>query len=254
MPRRDRLEIAAVKELPDPLVQRNVDLKGFKGFMLDVDRLLASELVALASPEQLSAAFMLWCRAWKQSPPASLPDDDAILASFSGAGRKWSKVKDMALRGFVKCSDGRLYHRVLAEEANEAWRRREKYRSRAKTAADSRWNKQCLENATSIPKALHGECLGNAVDGTGTVEEERTVLRTAADAAPDEVIWSAGVKLLTGAGVSESSARAFLGDLRKRHDDSDLAAAVWRCMAEKPIDPRAWLKAAMGERKRRVVV
>lgn len=76
----------------------------------------------------------------------------------------------------------------------------------------------------------------------------------AAEAAPDEVIWGAGLKLLGRAGVSESGARSFLGSLRKIHDDGDIAAAIWRCMAEKPVDPRAWLKAALGDRKRGVVV
>jgi len=113
--------------LPDPLVPSEVDLCGFPGFVLNVDRLLASELVALGSPEECWAALMLWCRAWQQTPPASLPNDERVLASFSGAGRRWNKVKEIALRGFVECSDGRLYHRVLAEEATKAWKKRQQY-------------------------------------------------------------------------------------------------------------------------------
>ncbi|MCW6512625.1 hypothetical protein [Lichenifustis flavocetrariae] len=77
-----------MSDLPDPLVSPDVDLRGFSGFMLDVDRLLTSELVALGTPEECWAALMLWCRAWKQSPPASLPDDDRVLAAFSGAGKR----------------------------------------------------------------------------------------------------------------------------------------------------------------------
>src|SRR5215469_10930319 len=103
-------------ELPAPLVPADVERLRFSGFMLDVDRLLASELVALGSPEECWAALMLWCRAWKQSPPASLPDDERVLAAFSGAGKRWPKVRTVAMRGFVKCNDGRWYHRVLAAE------------------------------------------------------------------------------------------------------------------------------------------
>lgn len=125
-------------ELPAPLVAADVDLRGFNGFILDVDRLLASELVALGKPAECWAAVMLWCRAWKQSPPASLPDDDRILASFSGAGSNWAKVKREALRGFVKCSDGRLYHRVLSAEANDAWERRKKFRERSAKANEAK--------------------------------------------------------------------------------------------------------------------
>lgn len=128
------------QQLPEPLVPAEVDLRGFSGFVLDVDRLLASELVALGKPEECWAAVMLWCRAWKQQPPASLPDDDRILAVFSGAGSRWPKVKEMALRGFVKCADGRLYHRVLAEEANKAWERRKKFKERSAKAHERRWS------------------------------------------------------------------------------------------------------------------
>lgn len=126
-------------QLPDPLVPAEVDLRGFSGFMLNVDRLMASELVALGTPEECWAAMMLWCRAWKQTPPGSLPDDERVLRAFSGAGTRWSKVKSMALRGFVKCSDGRLYHRVLCEEVNDAWERRKKFKERSAKANERRW-------------------------------------------------------------------------------------------------------------------
>ncbi len=126
-------------QLPPPLVSAEVELDGFPGFMLNVDRFLSSELVALCSPEEGWAAFHLWCRAWKQRPPASLPNDERLLASFSGAGPRWKKVRAMALRGFVLCADGRLYHRVLAAEANEAWDRRKKFRERSEKANSKRW-------------------------------------------------------------------------------------------------------------------
>lgn len=98
-----------------------MDVREFNGFMLDVEKLTASELVALSSGEEFKAAVMLWCRAWKQVPAGSLPNDDRVLAAFSGAGKQWKKVKEMALRGFVLCSDGRLYHQTLCEDARRAY-------------------------------------------------------------------------------------------------------------------------------------
>ncbi len=116
-------------ELPAPFVSAEVDLRGMPGFMLNVERLLQSELVALGTPEECWAAFMLWCRAWQQFPAGSLPNDERVLASFSGAGRRWRKVREMALHGFVRCSDGRLYHKVLSQEVLVAWRKRQTYRN-----------------------------------------------------------------------------------------------------------------------------
>lgn len=127
-----------IDALPDPLTPAGCDLRNFDGFLLNVERLLASELWALATPEEFKCAVALWCRAWKQVPCASLPDDDAILASYSGAGRRWLKVKSMALRGFQKCNDGRLYHATLAEDALRAMGAKEKNALRTKKATEAR--------------------------------------------------------------------------------------------------------------------
>ena len=155
-----------------PLVSQEVDLRGFSGFMLDVDRLLASELVALGTPEECWAAVMLWCRAWKQQPAGSLPDDDRILAAFSGTGKRWKDVKAMALRGFIKCDDGRLYHRVLCEEANNAWERRKKFKERSARANERRWsgNPSAIQQGVQqgVQQASDKESLRFPGTGTGT--------------------------------------------------------------------------------------
>jgi hypothetical protein len=125
-------------DLPAPLVPSDVDLSRLDGFMLDTVKLLGSELVALSSGDEFKAAVLLWARSWKQRPACSLPDDERVLASFAMCDmRKWRKVKVMALRGWVKCSDGRLYHRVLAQDALRAHRAAEQRRQ----AIAKRWGK-----------------------------------------------------------------------------------------------------------------
>lgn len=106
---------------------------------VDVMRLFDSDLWALSTGEEFKAAFALWGRSFFQVPAASLPDDDRILAHLSCAGGRWPKVKEAALRGWVKCSDGRLYHRVVAEKANEAWASRRSYRDRSRKGNTARW-------------------------------------------------------------------------------------------------------------------
>lgn len=138
---------------PAPLVSPDTDVRDLDGFMLNVERMLASELWALSSGDEFKAAFALWMRAWKQFPAGSLPDDDRVLAAFSGAGNKWAKVRAMALRGFVKCTDGRLYHRVLAAEAMRSygW----KMTSRKKREADAerlrKWRASHAETPVDTP-------------------------------------------------------------------------------------------------------
>ncbi len=76
-----------------------------------------------------------------QLPAASLPNDERILAKLAGYGRdveSWIKVRDEALRGFIECSDGRLYHPVVAEKALEADDQRKRQKERTQKATEAR--------------------------------------------------------------------------------------------------------------------
>lgn len=112
---------------PAPLTPHDCDLRAFRDMPLDIGRFRDSDLVTIGSPESVLAAILLWGAAWHQVPAASLPNDDRVLARLAGYGRAveaWREIRDDALRGFVLCSDGRLYHRVLAEKANNSWDKR----------------------------------------------------------------------------------------------------------------------------------
>jgi hypothetical protein len=119
-----------------PFVPADVDLRGLPWMRLDTQRLLDSDMFALSTGDEFKFAVALWCKSWSQTPAASLPNDDRILAHLSGAGARWKKVKAMALRGWILCDDGRLYHPVVAEMAMQAWEERQDFRSRQEAAAD----------------------------------------------------------------------------------------------------------------------
>jgi Protein of unknown function (DUF1376) len=130
---------------PEPLVPADVDLRDLDGFMLNVERLLASELWAIATGTQIKAALSLWCRAWKQVPAASLPDDERVLAPFAGLPlAQFRRERAVAMRGFVKCADGRLYHRVLAQDALRAWQSKCRRADEKQAEAEriKRWREQ----------------------------------------------------------------------------------------------------------------
>jgi uncharacterized protein YdaU (DUF1376 family) len=131
-----------MSDVPEPLVPPSCDCRDLDGFMLNVERLMASELVALSTHEVVAAALFLWCRAWKQIPAASLPDDDKVLASFARLPlARFKKIKAAVLRGFVKCTDSRLYHRVLAKEAIGAYQRKVDFQRKRATDSERlrRW-------------------------------------------------------------------------------------------------------------------
>jgi len=137
--------------LPDPLTPADCDLRDFAFMPLDVVRLRDSDLAVTAEADEFRCAVLLWCASWHQVPAASLPDDDKILAQYAGYGRvvkEWLKVRTGALRGWVKCADGRLYHPVVAEKASEAWTA--KLRQRLKTEC-SRIKKHNERHGTKLP-------------------------------------------------------------------------------------------------------
>jgi hypothetical protein len=141
---------ADLTTLPAPLTPPDCDLRDFAFMPLDVVRLRDSDLAVTAEADEFRCAVLLWCASWHQVPAASLPDDDKVLAQYAGYGRvvkEWLKVRDGAMRGWVKCSDGRLYHAVVAEKANEAWTA--KLRQRLKTEC-ARIKKHNERHGTSI--------------------------------------------------------------------------------------------------------
>ena len=268
-----------------PMTTPEMDLRGFPGFMLDVERLLASELVALGTGDEIAAAMMLWCRAWQQSPPGSLPNEDRVLAAFSKA-KNWSKVRAMALRGFVLCSDGRLYHKFVCQQAHDAWDRRKRYREKQEREADRlrKWReKKQAGNAGSNVRIAGDDDVGNAygnADGNvgGNVDETRFKARTKRvregegkekgskpvnpsgtdvpggdpppGLAPNEALFQIGVPWLVSRGCKDSSVRSLLGGAVKKLGAEGAWAMVSECMREGPIEPIAWLAAGLNERMR----
>jgi hypothetical protein len=124
--------------LPAPLVPADVDLRDFGYLPLDVVRLRDSDLSTHATGEAFKAAVLLWCASWHQIPAGSLPRDDKLLRKFAGFPHRWKAVKEQALRGFVHCSDGRLYHVVLCEKALESWTKKLAQRERTRAASAAR--------------------------------------------------------------------------------------------------------------------
>lgn len=133
---------------PLPLVPAEVDIRDFAFMPLDVSRLRDSDLAANETPEACWAAVLLWAASWHQIPAASIPNDDRWIAKQAGyaqrgkIAKEWSDIRSGALRNWVECSDGRLYHPVVAEKALEAWRAKLKQRWSSELARIKKHNQR----------------------------------------------------------------------------------------------------------------
>jgi hypothetical protein len=114
------------------MVPPEVDLRGMAFMPLFGDRLFKSTTWIEARPEARAAALQLYWHAFAHEvPAASLPDNERVLADHAGLSLKvFRRARPQALRGWLKCSDGRLYHPVLAEIANDSWSARVAHRAR----------------------------------------------------------------------------------------------------------------------------
>lgn len=121
-----------------PLTPPDCDLRDFPFMQLEIKRLLGSETWILGTGDERAAAIALWLESWHQVPAASLPDNDRMLAHLSQS-KAWKRVKEHALRGWVKCSDERLYHPVVAEKSLEAWIEKLLNRLSGSTGNAKRW-------------------------------------------------------------------------------------------------------------------
>lgn len=174
---------------PDPPYPADTRANGWR-FELDFERIKRSDTWVLADPEWRPWLLMIWVTAWDQIPSGSLPADHSLIAARIGIDiRTFAAHADILLRGFVRHSDGRLYHPVVVEHVTRMldWKAKEKQRK-----ADYR--RRLMEDGMS-----HGTDAGQTpdwrgTDGTGTGtgtgterREERKDMLTHVRAKPDSV-------------------------------------------------------------------
>lgn len=109
-----QFEVVA-NELPQPPYPADVRAKGWR-FDLDIERIENSDTWTLTPPDMRPWLLMLWMRSWTQTPCGSLPANDELVAARIGMeARIFGANRDILMRGWYRCSDGRLYHPVITE-------------------------------------------------------------------------------------------------------------------------------------------
>jgi len=243
----------------EPLVPAEVDLRDYPYIPLYIERLFNSDTWALCDADEKVAALRLWCRSWHEEPAGSLPDNDRLLAERAGYGvavRAFLAVKQNAMRGWVLCNDGRLYHHVVASIALDVWRTKrrtqdknsaERQRKRLKRAGLSggqmadvrRTNDVCPADTWPTSSDASAGCPPeNALKGEIKEISGAIAPASAPPSDPIKDLWQRGLAVLGGA---TPQARSLLGKLRKTHGDVVVLQAIARCEAEQPCDPPAYL-------------
>jgi hypothetical protein len=267
-----------VTDLPKPMTPPGCVLQDFPHTPIFRARLFGSSFHARASDGEWRAGVTLWLKSWDQTPAGSLPDDDIELCRLAELARDlktWKKVKAGALRGWILCSDSRLYHPVVAEGVNNALdaktAQREKtmkariaaLEKKLKEATDSNQKVSLTEEIRKLSQALSlSQSQKDVVSVTESKRrEEKGREEKGLDSSvpvgtggkppvpkltdPAEIIFGYGLSMLTNAGTVEKTARSFLGGLRKSHGDAALIDALRECAKARALQPLEWLAAAL---------
>ncbi len=120
-------------------------------FQFYVDDFVSDSAVDAMSNDELGIYIRLLCKAWKEEPVGTIPNDDRILANWgktTAAG--WKRAKPSILRAFQDCGDGRLHQKRMKTE----WQKLLDYRAERSRAgskgADKRWQGNGSANGSAI--------------------------------------------------------------------------------------------------------
>jgi len=256
---------------PDPLTAPDCDLRDFPYMPLDVVRLRDSETAVLLTPGEFRAAILLWCASWHQVPAASLPNDDRLLAMLAGFGRYqkgWAQVKAGAIRGFIECKDGRLYHQVVAEKAQEAFQSRTKQRHQTAAAREAKAQRERENNKENNKIYVCNSAATDAVTAsvalpqTGSKGREGKGSERTGDNGGGRVTRGApsAVNLIAGSllkqfkdvyrgAITKAAERKFLALLAAGENADPIIAAAHRANPEMPaeqwLDERGWAQLSL---------
>ncbi len=280
-----------MSDLPKPLTPVDCDLRDFPFMPLDIQRLFNSEFHARATDAEWRAGLTLWLKSFHQVPAGSIPDEEVSLARLAELGRDvktWRKVKDVALYGWIKCSDGRLYHPVVVEKVNEAWDGKRKQRGRtakarlqamltrlSKAADDFEFahvesniqtlldelshyllqtemesvRKSVTDSITETKRKREGQGKGQGKDNSVPDGTGGEPPMKSADQLTKDELWAAGKSLLMQAGMPKDQCGSFVGKLVKDYTAEVVVEAVRAAVVARPADPAEYLKACCQKRK-----
>jgi hypothetical protein len=275
--------------MPAPLTPPDSDLQDFPFMPLHVARLRDSDLAAEESPEACWYAVVLWAASWHQLPAGSLPDNDAVLMRLVGLGRDnrtWKKHRAGALRGFILCDDGRLYHPVVAEQVVRSWQGKLEQRHRTECARIKKANQRNGSSITSPdfvtfvsekhPQSVPYLSLRTAADVPEETaskgerqregEGQRDIVITLANANAAEPVaalpepsvaasaeahlWDAGKRFLTSRGIAQGKLGPLIGKWKRDYGTASVIEALGVAQTEPDlVDPVPFIEKVLRRRR-----
>jgi uncharacterized protein YdaU (DUF1376 family) len=109
-------------------------------FLFYPDDFSSDGKVEVMTTEEVGAYILLLCKAWREEPVGSLPNDDRALAHWARLSEaRWAEVRLRVLSAFLLGKDGRWYQKRMCQEYERLRSSQKKRQKVAKNAAEKRW-------------------------------------------------------------------------------------------------------------------
>lgn len=129
-------------------------------FLLYPDDFSSDGKVEAMTTEQVGAYFLLLCKSWREKPPGSIPNDDAVLARWARlTPDRWAECKAGVLAAWTISSDKRWHQKRLRAEYGKLMVIRRERSNAAKSMHRKRLGAnaqqvQCIPSSSAFPSSI----------------------------------------------------------------------------------------------------
>lgn len=108
--------------------------------------------VEAMTTDAVGAYILLLCKAWREDPPGSLPDDDDVLSRWARLPlARWTEIRSAVLAPFTFGIDSRWHQKRMRREYSELIKRRKVRAIAGQAGASVRW--QTHSKRSGLPMA-----------------------------------------------------------------------------------------------------
>jgi uncharacterized protein YdaU (DUF1376 family) len=137
-------------------------------FQFYPDDFSSDGIVEAMTTKEVGAYILLLCKAWREEPPGSIPNDDRVLARWTRLlPAEWAECRTGVLAAFTLGTDSRLHQKRLRKEYQKLVEFQKDRSVNGKKGAEAKW----LGHSSAIGSAIN-QPLAN--DGSSTSTSSST--------------------------------------------------------------------------------
>lgn len=116
------------------------------------DDFASDGIVEAMTTEAVGAYILLLCKAWREDPPGTIPDNDVVLARWARlTPERWTECKPMVMAAFLLGKDKRWHQKRLRKEYIKLCDYKRSKVEAGKAGASKRWHSD--STAIDVPLA-----------------------------------------------------------------------------------------------------